>query len=246
MLLYTPSEVQNILYEGPLEFSETATNRQSWRNGKPQPTDLPQWQKPRVTIGEPQVWNIANVYREEGKPLPSSLALQSYDSDFFLVRLACSLRRGSNTQIEWARFSVYLRPHNPSGVAPIAFDLWPVDVFDKRHQDIRIAIAPSLKFVEVAEVSLGEVALQIHYNELVPVITAAGVQESTFSWDLHETTHHPLSGVRWFHVVIKCPHSAEGARATFELVADVVTPVGLLQSGIHTTKSNHLSRLICT
>lgn len=245
MFIATPPEITTILYEGPLEFSKTATERLGMEYGESTRREITEYEHPVVTIGEPVWWNVAQVYREEGKPLPASISLLLRDADFFVVRLACSFRLGRDTRVEWARFSAYLRPRNTAAPQPIAFDLHPLEVYDKVQRDVHVAVSPSLKFAQATEVSLGEVALQIQYNELVPVITAAGAQESSFSWDIRETKEHPLRGARWFHALVKHPHGAEGVRATFEVAADVVTPRGVLQSALREKEAANLSRPIC-
>lgn len=245
MLITTPSEITNVLYEGALEFSETATERLVKHDGEPTRKELAGYERPIVTIGEPVWWNVAEVYREEGKPLPATISLLLRDADFFLVQLACSFRLGRDTRVEWARFAAYLRPRNAAASNPLAFDLHPLEVYDQVARDVRVRVSPTLKFVEAAEASLGEVALELKYNELIPVITAAGAQESNFSWDLRETKEHPLRGARYFHALVKRPHGAEGVRASFEVAADVVTPRGLLQAVLHKKEAASLSRVIC-
>lgn len=247
MLITTPSEITNVLYEGPLEFSKTATERAVNHYGESARQELAGYEPPTVTIGEPVWWNVAEVYREEGKPLPTMISLLLRNADFFLAQLACSLRPGhsNNTRVEWARFAVYLRPRNTAASNPIALDLYPFEVYDKAQRDVQIRLAPMLKFVEAAEASLGEVALELKYNKLIPVITAAGAQESNFSWDLQETKEHPLRGARFFHALVKRPHGAGGVRASFEVVADVVTPHGVLQSALREQVAANLSRVIC-
>jgi len=245
MLITTPSEITNVLYEGTLEFSETATERLVKHYGEPTRKELAGYERTIVTIGEPVWWNVAEVYREEGKPLPAAISLLLRDADFFVVQLACSFRLGRDTRVAWARLAAYLRPHNIGAPNPIAFDLHPLEVYDAVRRDVRIAVSPSLKFAETAEASLGEVALELKYNELIPVITAAGAQESHFSWDLRETKEHPLRGARWFHALVKHPHGAEGVRAAFEVTADVMTRRGLLQAGLREKETANLSRVIC-
>lgn len=244
MLITTPSEIKNVWYEGTLEFSETSVERMVGAQRGPTRKEIEGWERPRVTIGEPLVWNVAEVYRAEGKPLPTRLALLLRAAEAYVVQLACSFWLARDTHVEWARFSVYLQPRDGSA-SPLALDLHPLEVYDQVQRDVRIVLDPSLKFGQVAEASLGEVALELKYNELVPVVTATGVQESHFSWDLRKTDEYPLQGTRFFHALIQRPREAQGVRAIFTLEADVVTPRGLLQGAIHRAVSEGQARVIC-
>lgn len=244
MQITTPSEIKNVLYEGALEFSETGVERMLGVHRGPTRNEIEGWERPRVTIGEPMVWNVAEVYRAEGKPMPTRLALLLREAEAYVAQFACSFRLARNTQVEWARFSVYMQPRTGS-TSPLTLDLHPLEVYDQVQRDVRIVLDPSLKFGQV-EAALGEVAFELKYNELVPVITAAGVQESHFSWDLRKTDEHPLQGTRFFHALIKRPQEAQGVRAIFVLDADVVTPRGVLRAALRESLSEGLSRVICT
>lgn len=246
MLITTPTDIANVIYQGPLEFSETNTERLTETNKAVTPEEIAGWDRPVVTIGEPIWWNIGQIYQAEGKLPPSALGLQLREADLFLLQMACSFRPSRHGRIEWARFGVYMRPRNTTASNPITLDLHPLEIYDKLQRDVRVSVSPSLKFVESVEASLGEVAIQLQYTELLPVMTAVGAQESNFSWDMRETREYPLRGVRIFHALIKCPQDARGVRTSFEVAADVITPRGLLQAAVHDKDATHLSRLIFT
>lgn len=246
MLITTPTDIANFIFQGPLEFSSTATKRLTETNKAITPDEIANWDRPIVTIGEPVWWSVAQIYQAEGKLPPSTLGLQLREADLFLLQMACSFRPSRHGRIEWARFGVYMRSRNTAASKPITLDLHPMEVYDESRRDVHVSISPSLKFVETVEASLGEVAIQLQYSELLPVMTAAGAQESNFSWDMRETREHPLRGVRIFHALVKCPHGVRGVRTSFEVAADVVTPRGLLQAAVHDKNATHLSRLIFT
>jgi hypothetical protein len=245
MLITTPAEITNILYEGPLEFRPSADGRLGQREDSGLWTELAEGESPVVTVGEPQVWNIAEVYQIEALPLPASISLLLREADFFLVRLACSFRPGRRTHLEWARFAVNLSALNPAAPDPVALDLHPLELYDQMQRNVHIKLSPALKFTEI-EATIGEVGLELQYNELIPVITAVGVQERNFSWELQETEQHPLRGARWFHTMLKRPRGAGGIIARFEVVTDAVTSRGLLRAALREQERTRLSRVICT
>lgn len=237
MQIRTLPEIEESLYEGTLELETTM--------GRPDLADeYKKSSKCQVTIGMPQWWNVVELYHETGEQLPPSIKLLTHDADFFLVQLACSFRLEKDAYLDWVRFSVNLRPNNADAASPIAFDLHPIEVLDEKKRNLDITLSPKLKFKEF-DAQLGEGSLKIQYDQIIPLITAAGVLSSNFSWDLERTDNHPLRGVRWFHALIKFPHGAEGARARFNIVADLFTHRRILRLSHHTREAERLSCRIC-
>ena len=244
MIVTTQQEITNFLYRGPLDFQVTLGDTST-----PHEVEEADW--PNVGIGQPQWWNVADVYRTEGKPLPAIISLLLSEADFFLVQFTCSFlpTRDPNTYVQRARFAVRLTSKNPEAPKPIAFDLHPLQVWEEVRRDVHIAISPSLKFKELVEIKAGEAALQIQHNQLLPIVTAVGALESNFSWDLQamkEMKTPPLLGVRCFHALVKRPHGAEGVHAKLDVVADVVTRRRIFQAAVHSANIRELSCLICT
>jgi len=245
MLLTESTDISNVLYEGPLEFNESAEHSDEHRSGS-RYGKITRLERPTVTIGMPVWWNVAQMFLVEGRPLPPAIEMLLREADFFLVRLACSFRPGRDAQVEWARFSVCLRSRQRGVPDPIAFDLHPLEIYDQVKRSVNMTISPSLKFSEVADVSLGSAVVEIPYKELVPVIIAAGIQESDFSWDMRERKEHPLHGARWFHALVRCGHGTLGIEASFNMVADVKTQQGwILRSTLLAKNTANLSCIIC-
>jgi hypothetical protein len=247
MLINAPSEITEILYEGQLEYSQ-AQGQRGAQGEDAISEETPQLESPYVTIGEPQTWNVAEVYQEERKPLPAQFSVLLRDANFFLVRLACSFRTERNVQIEWARFTADLQSQTPAAFAPVAFALHPLEVYGQERSDVYVGVSSALNFKEIDEVSasLGEYVMTFFYPKLTPVITAAGLQENGFSWDMRETQLYPLRGPRYFHVLIKSPRDARGLRITFNIIADVTDKSRVLRFKLNKSVKTQISRLICT
>jgi len=247
--IITRTAIEHPLYEGQLELTpgaiEQAAREKGWKSmvGEPKPP------MPVVTVGQPQWWNLAHLARERGEVLSAELSLLLHDADFYLLRLACSFRPERGSQIEWARFNVYLRPKTGQE-NPIAFDLYPREIYDETKTDLKVSIAPSLKFAAfegiTVEGKLGEVVTTIEFRKLEPVIIGYGLLQSNPGWDFERHKDQPLRGGKFGYLIVKKPRSAEAVRLTLDITADVVTRHGLLSARVTEKDRAHLTRVVCT
>jgi hypothetical protein len=174
---------------------------------------------PVLSIGQPVVWLLAQVYPLE--KMPPVLRAKLQEADFYLVRLACSFRpKRDETQVEWARFLVHLLPDN-IGHQPIAFDLHPLQVTQEVKRNVKVSLSPTLKFQEI-EVSVGGVEFGFEYPELQPIISAAGAGEAEPSWDYEAAKGVRVQGSKWMHLLVKAPKGMPSGQAILDLAADVL------------------------
>jgi len=222
MWLKTPEAIERVLWEGALEAAtDEALERlgQEWnaRGIKGSPADAVR-DLPMVSIGQPEVWTLPEVYPPDKMPHPLRTKLD--EADFYLVRLGCSFRpRKDDSQVEWARFLVRLLPDN-AGRQPVAFDLHPLTVTQEIKRNVKVSLSPSLKFAEV-EGSLGGIEFGFEYAELQPIISASGGGEALPSWDYEQAKGAMVKGGKWMHLLVKSPKGATTVRATIDLAADV-------------------------
>jgi hypothetical protein len=173
---------------------------------------------PVVSIGQPEVWSLPDVYAP--KKLPPALRAKLDEANFYLVRLSCSFRpKSGGTQVEWARLAISLLP-DAVGRAPLAFDLHPLLVTNEVKRNVKVTISPSLKFNEV-EASVGSADFGLEYTELQPIVSAAGAGEARPSWDYSAGKGVGLNGSKWMHLLVKAPREMQQASARLEMVADV-------------------------
>lgn len=217
MWLKTPETIKNILWEGPLEPASDEALERAMRGFKGGPDDIVR-DLPIVSIGQPEVWTLPEVYPPDKMPHPLRAKLD--EADFYLVRLSCSFRpRKDESQVEWARFLAYLLPDS-TGRQPVAFDLHPLAVTQEVKRNVRVSLNPSLKFYEI-EGEIGGIEFGFEYPELQPVITAAGGGEPNPSWDYEEAKGMKVQGCKWMHLLIKAPKGMRPVRAILDLAADV-------------------------
>lgn len=247
--IITPTEIENPLYEGQLEFTPGSIEQAAREKGRESIRGELKSAGPVVTLGQPQCWNLAHLAREKGETLPAELSLLLRDADFYLLQLACSFRPERDSEVTWARFNVYLRPKTGQE-SPIAFDLYPREIYEKTKTDVKVSIAPSLKFAAfegaTVEGGLGEVVTTIEFKKLEPVVIGFGALESVPNWDFEKHKDHPLRGSKFGYLIVKKPHSAEAVRLTLDIAADVVTKHGLLSARVTERDRAHLTQVVCT
>lgn len=223
MLLQTPSSIENALWENQLVPSSDAvleqlrTSENSLNNSNIASKLVREL--PIVTIGHPEVWSMEEIFSQ--KDIPPVLSSKLDEADFYLVRMACSFRPPKGKcRVTWARFLASLFSEAGSE-EPVAFDLYPKYVTQEIKRDVSITITPSLKFDEI-EAKAGEFKNGIKYDELHPIISAAGTGESMVSWDFQETKGTTIQGVKCMYILLKKVKSIHRVGVLLDLVADVL------------------------
>jgi hypothetical protein len=242
--IVTPTEIEHPLYTGSLEFVPEVSDSDDLYRGAGVSREKPNRPGPMVTLGQSQWWNLARLAREKGESLPAELSLLLHDADFYLLQLACSFKPERDSQVTWAQFNVYLRPKiGPE--TPIAFDLYPREIYDESQTDVQVSIGPSLKFADV-ELALGQAVTTIEFRRIEPVIVGFGALQSDPGWDFEAHNNHPLRGAKFSYLIVKKPHSAEAVRLTLDISAEVETKQGLFKAKVTERDRAHLSQVICT
>jgi hypothetical protein len=239
--IQTPTDIQQICYEGELEVTPESLNLQL--KSDPKGVAFAQSYAPAVTLGQPQEWNLRALAEAEGKTLPPELSLLLQDADFYLLMLACSFRPKAGSEITFARFNVNLAPKTGS-VLPLAFDLYPLLVQNEAKHEVKVKIAPSLKFSE-AELSLGELLGKIEFRTIEPEIIAYGLHESQPSWDFVMSQSHPLQGSRFTYMIVKKPRFARWVIMTLSLSADIAVGQGFFRAKLRETDHAHATMEVC-
>ena len=218
MWLKVPDTVEKVLWEGPLEPATDEAKRQLLEERGPKGERVDIRDLPVVSIGQPEVWPLAQIYPKKG--MPPALKAKLAEADFYLVRLACSLRpRSDVVRLDWVRFLVHLLP-DESDRQPLAFDLHPLMVTQEVKRNVKVTLSPTLKFTEL-EASIGGVEFGFEYPELQPVISGSGAGEADASWDYETPQGVHLQGSRFMHVLVKAPKGMPKGEASLDLTADV-------------------------
>jgi len=174
---------------------------------------------PIVSIGQPEIWRLPELYPLQKMPLLMQAQLK--EADFYLIRLFCSFRPvPGRARVGWARFHVFLLPDS-LGRQPIAYDISPVDITQEVKRHLKFTLAPMLKFQSV-EAEVGSLEFGLEYPELQPIIVGAGVGEAMPTWDYQVATGMAgIQGAKWMHLLVKAPKGMPAATAQLALTAQV-------------------------
>lgn len=184
---------------------------------------------PLVTIGRPESWAIQEV-TENLSIIESKLQ----ESDFYLIRLACSFRpRHRGVIIKQASFSLqfeYKRGHKE----PVLFDMYPGTLYYRSKKDVKVKINPTLKFFE-SEVSLGEASYEFCYDSISPQIISYGIGESRAEWDyvydkLPESI--PIEGSKIMLIIVKTEKGSRPYYGNVLIKADLLSQGQILKTHI--------------
>ena len=216
MLLETPHEPQHLLWVGPLGVADQKIVSRLRRADVVHASDeieVAIKNLPVVGIGQPEWWPVTDLY--PAGELPRYLSTKLEEADFFLVRLNCSFRpSNSRATIEWARFWVRLLS-DTEGRQPIAFDVYPREVTKEIERDVRMTFSPSFTFGQVGA-AIGEAGFSLHYTQLEPVVTAAGVGESAVDWSMMDMAGLYVLGSKWMYLVVKAPKGMPSAHVELD------------------------------
>ena len=217
MKIVTPTEIESVAWEGNLvapavSFAAKSATRLT------------------ATIGRPEIWPAADALENEvGQKWTPPLG----DADYWLVRLACTLRDPSGLQsITEAQQRLYLRPQNSSAgeTGAYAYNLYPDRLGVEDKSEFSIGLGPELKFAG-SEFKVGELGAKIEYRKVFPVIQGYGAGESAPYWIFRPHAAHPLEGSQFVYAVVAATAGAGGIRAYVKLVVTVETQFGPLRFG---------------
>ena len=214
MHIVTPSEINSVAWEGELI---TSTTTRTFSLAQP----------PIVTIGQPEIWSVSDALENEvgQKWVPP----MGYDTNYWLVRLACTLRKPSGLQsITEAQKTLYLHPQNSrAGDGTVyAYSLFPERLSIEDKVEFNISLGPQIKFADGSEVKAGELSAKIDYRKVFPVIQSYGAGESRPYWIFKPHAKHPLDGSQFVYAVVVAKGTAGGIRANVLLTVTVETDFG--------------------
>ena len=234
-----PTVIENPLYENRLEVAEGSEGRRH-TSIQQQLSDM----APTVTLGQPQYWNLSSIAREKNQSLPAEMALLLNEADFYVLQIATSFRPQREARVKWARVDIYMQPtsgHNQ----PLAFDLYPREIYDQKGSDSKITIEPSFSFGAFGtnvEAKLGQALTTIDFKRVEPVVVAYGLLQPNCGWDYQRSHQKPLEGIQVGYLIVKKPRSAEAVRMVMDVRAQVSTPSGLF--GMRVTEQDQAQRTV--
>lgn len=221
MLIPATETITEPLYQGPLSEESSHELRSD---------DEPSLREEiQVSIGRPDVWSVAEANRVEGISPPAPMSLLLKEADYWVARFPFTFWIDDRATVENASVRVELQ-HTDGEIVPTTHDLAPREVVDEIQRSRRIAIAPSVKFAELVEGTLGEYALEIQSTEIVPTVRAFGLGESKFGWRAQDHGKHPLQTTTDLLAVVRAPFGCGPVSAQITVRAQVRTARRLLRA----------------
>ena len=214
MHIEAPTEIRTVAWEGELVAPDVM------QGGLPA-------KAPVVTLGRPEIWTAAEALETvAGQKWVRPLG----GGEYWLLRLACTLREPAGGRLVEAEQRLYLRPR--AAQAPpdsvYAHSLFPLRLGIESSTEQAVTLGPELTLASGAGVKAGEVGVTIPYRRVFPVIQAYGVGEAAPSWQFKAHAAHPLAGSQFVYAVVAARPGSGGARAAVELIAGVQA-AGMLQ-----------------
>ena len=234
-----PTVIQTPLYESRLEVSQIGEERRHTVIQR-QLSEM----APIVTLGQPQYWNLAAIALEKKKSLPAEIALLLDEADFYVLQIASSFRPQREARVKWARVDLYLQPTSGQQ-QPLAFDLYPREIYDEKGSDAKITIEPSFSFAAFGasvETKLGQALTTIDLKRTEPVVVAYGLLQPNCGWEYERSHQKPLAGIQVGYVIVKKPRTAKAVRMVMDVRAEVSTPSGLF--GMRVTEQDQAQRTV--
>jgi hypothetical protein len=226
MDIVTPTEITHVAWEGELVAPPLAMRTLAHA-------------KLVATLGQPEIWTAADAMKtqvgQEWKPPLGG-------ADYWLVRLACTLRRPADSAITQATQTLYLRPHNSAAekTAAYAMSLFPDRLGMEDKAEFNASLKPALKFTPV-ELGPGEIGAKITYRKVFPVIQSYGAGEPTAYWIFKPHAAYPLEGTQFVYAVVAAKPGSNGARASVEMIVTTETRFGPVRLGLPEEAKAHVS-----
>lgn len=143
--------------------------------------------------------------------------------DFSCVRLSLSFVPDRGCRFVWGRLHAELASDGEDGDAPVAFDLFPREVNEKRTYKRSYALTPKLTFA-FGEVGVGATSESetIRYE---PRLSVAGLLTDAVTWTFDSLDRSGLVGSSELFLVLKHPRDTP-VDCRFVVAADVTTHLG--------------------
>ena len=188
--------------------------------------------KSGFSIGEPDVFPLAEYFQKSGQTVPANIQLKMPQYEFYQVELACSFEAATGCRFHDASFALNLEtipadPNAPLQAASanaIAHDLFPLLVEDECKIDIKQSLSPEITF----GFDHASSSLKLPYNKersrkyvtYQSRIVAVGLRTSQPKWQFTRTNAHEIEGSQRLFMILRKPKGTH-VKATFSLAANV-------------------------
>jgi hypothetical protein len=154
----------------------------------------------RLSMGGPVVRRIS-VDSTDDVELRRFLERDAGDSDFYLLRLTCTLRSADDEPFTEVLLGVALSAEDVLLEAPIAWSMEPERLVDAVEVSRSVRLGPSLKILGLGLDGNVEIGGKRERHDVF--LEALYELESTPTWAMYRTASTSLQGLHRFHLVVK-------------------------------------------
>jgi len=223
-IIKAPTKIEQPIYKAEFRYDPSGTFLKSGRTGEVQ-DDTEIFERLRgdvLVVGKPNSWPLKELCQREQKRLPAQVEMLCEKFDLYLIEAAFSCTPAENNTFESARIGAQMMPLVEDMEAPTAYDAYPRDIYREREVLQRVRIGLDLKFAAIIAPG-AEYIKEVHYNQLTPEITVAGVGTDTLIWAFRERAAFNLKNVNTFYVIAQMPVGADGMNISFPSSAKIKT-----------------------
>ena len=206
MVITTPTELTEVLWEGMLEPPVVTRSDHSLR----------------ASIGRPAQWSDGQMLGDTWQPPQGG-------GRYYLLRLAFSLRPAERSRANIAAADFCLRLHAQAGQQAVVFDAYPQEQLVEQDRSVTLGIGPAFKLGTV-DVEVAKAETTIDFGRAIPVIQSDGLAEAAFCWRYSAHRRQPLAGSRLMYAIVHLPPGMARSLATMELAVttqDALGPIRL-------------------
>jgi hypothetical protein len=229
-LRLSPPDKDKVLFDVEFGLSEVALNEQKKHRSAGEIKTL-LGKKNRLSIGEPEVWNLVELFEEKGSQISAEVKLMLNDYDFYQVRFACTFMPDENCKFVWARFGVKFSAvgaeEESESKLPVAYDMFPRDVYEEVKVKRDFSIGPNFKYKDFIQVGISGGSAQ-EFIRYEPEIISYGLLQADPCWDFQiSKAKNFIIGSKELLMILKAPKGRK-VEAKFDLSAEVHTFLGIL------------------
>ncbi len=153
-IIKAPTKIKDAVYRGDFKYIPPPAGTKIEGNEKCASQDAEIEQRlvgNIMEVGAPECWNLKQLCIRKGIKIADELAMLLERFDFWLIQSAFSFIPAPDNQFKWARIVTLLEGLSDDLESPIAYDLFPRNIFQENNKEKEINIGLNFKFKSIVE-----------------------------------------------------------------------------------------------
>lgn len=224
-----PTKIQNPVYQVEFEYTSPSEQTKTVGNYKGSKKDSERQKQLRgnfISVGEPIRINLKQLIVGNGSKIPNELEILWDQFDFWYIKSPFSFTAAHGSKFDRARILTILEGLSDDLQCPIAYDVFPKNIFKEITEDKEIHLGLNFKFTTIIGAKVNYIQ-KIESSKLKSSITAAGIGQSQPSWSFYGEAAFYLTDINYLEMIVKVPINSAGIRLTHYADAKVKTGKGI-------------------